>query len=80
MCNEQSFTVSEIAKYFNVSRQAVHDWTNRGELKADKHPVTGYKSIRVSCLKEFAQNRRLDISGLLRSEDNEGRVSPCMVA
>lgn len=78
--SEQTFTISQIASYFNVSRQAVHDWTNRGELKAEKHPVTGYKSVKVSSLRDFASRRRLDISGLLGSDDNDGRATPCVIS
>lgn len=74
--SEKTFTISELAKYFNVSRQTVHDWTNRGELTAERHPVTGYKTVRISSLQEFAKRRRLDISDLVKSEDNEGWATP----
>ena len=75
--SEHSFTVTEIAEYFRVSRTAVHDWIKKGELDAETvSPVSKRKVITEAALRRFAENRRLDISELLNREEI-GRGTPC---
>lgn len=32
--DEKQYTVKEIAEHFRVSRQAIYDWINKGDLRA----------------------------------------------
>jgi excisionase family DNA binding protein len=72
--DEKTFTVTQIAEYFNVTPQTVHNWIKRGEIEAiEISPVSRRKKISISALQRFAEPRRLDISGL---NDREGRQPP----
>jgi len=74
---EQTFTVTQIADYFRVSRSAVHKWIDKGELDAEiASPVSKRKVIYLSSLQKFAERRRLDISGL--SDCDKGGLPPCV--
>ena len=75
--NEKSFTVTELADYFRVSRSAVHKWIDKGELEAEViSPVSKRKLVRLSALRSFAETRRLDISGLVDRDSVRG--TPCV--
>lgn len=51
--DEKLHTVSEVAKYLRVSRQAVYDWINKGALRA----VKAGERVRIpeSALREFVK-------------------------
>jgi hypothetical protein len=77
MC-EPTFTVTQIARYFRKTRSAVHVWINKGELRAREEE--GRKVIPLSALRDFAKERKYDISGLVNREDDSGGLAPYTAA
>lgn len=70
--DEKMYTVKEIADHFRVSRQAVYDWINRGDLRAlrlgDRIRIP--QSALNAFIRQVEPGERVD----------EGKASPARVA
>lgn len=68
--DERTFTVKELANYFEVTRTTVYEWIKKGELERTT-VGKAYKrtAIKIGSVREFANRRGIDISDLDRDTD-----------
>jgi excisionase family DNA binding protein len=67
---EKQYTVKEIAEHFRVSRQAIYDWINKGDLGAIR--LGDRIRIPESALREFI--RVVQPGERVEDRDDKGQI------
>ena len=70
---KEHYTTGEIAKICGISSQTVVNYCNKGRIKAEQSPITGYRRISKAALVEFIRKNGLPPEVLDDFETDQGR-------
>jgi excisionase family DNA binding protein len=75
---DRTLTIQEVARYLEVSPQAVYKWIASGKMVAVREgKVRKYLRVPLESVRNFATERGMDTSDL---DSDNGWVPPCAAA